>query len=114
MCQNIRVNGTEDKELGIADVNKYIKDSGINLPTSNDGRVSKILTGEEELDQLIGLASVKRMIKKIKAYAKKNKDDTGFNLHMCFYGNPGTGKTHVATGLALKACMEGRTVLFTS
>ena len=36
------------KELGIADVNKYIKDSGINLPTSNDGRVSKILTGEEE------------------------------------------------------------------
>ena len=29
-------------------------------------------------------------------------------------GNPGTGKTHVATALAIKACMEGMHVLFTS
>ena len=34
--------------------------------------------------------------------------------NIVLYGNPGTGKTHIATGLALKACMEGRTVLFTS
>ena len=96
MCQNLRCAGSDDKELGIVDVNKYIQDAKINLPTSGEGTDNKVLTGEEELDQLIGLASVKRMIKKIKAYAKRNKGETDFNIHMCFYGNPGTGKTEVA------------------
>ena len=30
------------------------------------------------------------------------------------YGNPGTGKTHIAIGLGIKACREGHTVFFTS
>ena len=96
MCQNLRCAGTDDKEIGIVDVNKYIQDANINLPTSGSGNDKRLLTGEEELDQLIGLAAVKRMIKKIKAYAKRNKGESDFNLHMCFYGNPGTGKTEVA------------------
>lgn len=29
-------------------------------------------------------------------------------------GSPGTGKTHIATGLGIKACQEGKSVLFTS
>jgi DNA replication protein DnaC len=29
-------------------------------------------------------------------------------------GNPGTGKTHIATGLGLKACMQGYKVYFTT
>ena len=96
MCQNLRTAGTGDKEIGVADVNKYIQDSKINLPTDGDGAGKKILSGEEELDQLVGLTSVKRMLKKIRAYAKKNSGDSSFNLHMCFFGNPGTGKTEVA------------------
>ena len=30
------------------------------------------------------------------------------------YGNPGTGKTHIAIGLGIKACIEGYSVFFTS
>lgn len=36
----------------------------------------------------------------------------GRNIIM--YGNPGTGKTHIAIGLGIKACMEGYTVYFTT
>ena len=96
MCQNLRRMSAEDHELGLVDVNKYIQDAKINLPTIEGDQGKKILTGEEELDQLIGLSSVKRMVRKIKAYAKRNKGENDFNLHMCFYGNPGTGKTEVA------------------
>lgn len=34
--------------------------------------------------------------------------------NIVFYGNPGTGKTHLATALGIKACMEGMSVMFAS
>ena len=96
MCQNVRCIGTDDKEIGIVDVNKYIQDEKISLPTTGSGATAKILTGEDELEALIGLETIKRMVKKIKAYAKRNSGDDNFNMHMVFHGNPGTGKTEVA------------------
>ena len=38
--------------------------------------------------------------------------ETGQNVVLS--GNPGTGKTHIAVGLGLKACLQGYKVLFTS
>src|SRR5574344_2414395 len=36
------------------------------------------------------------------------------NQNIIMYGNPGTGKTHTAIGLGIKACLEGYSVFFTS
>lgn len=97
MCQNLRAAKPDDHALTLTDVNRYITDSRIKLPMSGgSGFPDRILSGEEELEQLVGLDSVKRMFKKIRAFAKRNAREADFNLHMCFYGNPGTGKTEAA------------------
>ena len=50
--------------------------------------------------------------KKLHVFKSLDFIRTGQNLVLA--GNPGTGKTHLAVGLGIKACMTGYKVLFTS
>lgn len=67
----------------------------------------KVGFSEKKLEKLIGLNSIKNSIQKIKAFALANKGSENLNLHMCFYGNPGTGKTEVAVSLQAYSTRTG-------
>ena len=75
----------------------------------------------EELNQLVGLDGVKQEVNSLvnllriqKLREEKGMKQPNVSKHLVFSGNPGTGKTHIATALGIKACMEGYTVFFTS
>ena len=116
----------------IRNIEEEIKEANKNNLTYQDFLLS-ILENESELRKTNGIKSRIRLAKfpykkhiedlsledlpqdardKVKVFSSLDFIETGQNIILA--GNPGTGKTHMAIGLGIKACNKGYKVLFTT
>lgn len=116
----------------IRNIEEEIKEANKNNSTYEDFLLS-ILENESDLRKSNGIKSRIRLAKfpykkyiedlslvdlpqdardKVKVFSSLGFIETGQNIILA--GNPGTGKTHMAIGLGIKACNKGYKVLFTT
>ena len=103
VIQNVRTELVDDKTITKDDIDVYVIENDIAFIDQKTGFQSD---ARKKLDELIGLEKIKETVDDLIAYFSINRGKK-VDFHMCFSGNPGTGKTEVARIIGKLLRQEG-------